>query len=158
VGEPHAGIIDVLLGVDEPRTLRMVGAVLRSAARIAAIEQGDVRLHFSRNPGDSRLDALEPSEEGAQETSIARRQAIGLHFGMRTHEEVWDQRRARAATPAVFRKHLAGAMQCRRRAVHEHDPESVECRLEVCVTGKPACGFRVHGLTDDQLASASCGG
>ena len=55
VGEPHAGIIDVLLGVDEPRTLRMVGAVLRSAARIAAIEQGDVRLHFSRNPGSVRV-------------------------------------------------------------------------------------------------------
>jgi len=55
VGEPHAGIIDVLLGVDEPRTLRMVGAVLRSSARIAAIEQGDVRLHFSRNPGAVRV-------------------------------------------------------------------------------------------------------
>jgi len=51
VGKPHAGIIDVLLGVDEPRTLRMVGAVLRSAA----IEQGDVRLHFSRNPGAVRV-------------------------------------------------------------------------------------------------------
>ena len=55
VREPHADIIDVLLGVDEPRTLRMVGAVLRSAARIAAIEQGDVRLHFSRNPGSVRV-------------------------------------------------------------------------------------------------------
>ncbi len=31
-GEPHAGIIDVLLDVDEPRMLRMVAAVLRSAA------------------------------------------------------------------------------------------------------------------------------
>ena len=55
VGDPHAGLIDVLLGVAEPRTLRMVGAVLRSAARIAAIEQGDVRLHFSRNPGSVRV-------------------------------------------------------------------------------------------------------
>ena len=45
----------MLLGVDEPRTLRMVGAVLRSATRIAAIEQGDVRLHFSRNPSSVRV-------------------------------------------------------------------------------------------------------
>ena len=32
----------------------MVGAVLRGAARIAAIEQGDVRLHSSRNLGSVR--------------------------------------------------------------------------------------------------------
>jgi hypothetical protein len=40
VREPYAGLIDVLLGVAEPRTLRMVGAVLRSAARIAARQGG----------------------------------------------------------------------------------------------------------------------
>ena len=51
VGDPPAGIIEALVDVDEPRTLRMVGAVLRSAA----IEQGDVRLHFSRNPGAVRV-------------------------------------------------------------------------------------------------------
>jgi len=55
VGDPPAGIIEALVDVDEPRTLRMVGAVLRSAARIAVIEQGDVRLHFSRNPGSARV-------------------------------------------------------------------------------------------------------
>ena len=56
VTEPRrAQLIAAILEIDEPRTLRMVGAVLRRAARIAAIEQGDVRLHFSRNPGAVRV-------------------------------------------------------------------------------------------------------